>query len=209
MLYPLVPADFFLIGIDIETGGFHFADNSIDSTIPEGKIGADHYAILEIGLFLLDPHLNRIGDKLNIIIHHSKEDLDKRVGDWSKDTFKDTLMIDCPASKIDLTMAEGIILGYLKKNNVPKGKCHLIGNSIDLDKLFIARQMQKLNHHLHYRGVDVSSFKVVFKGLFGDEADFEKKADHQALGDIEESIAELKFYIDKFVLNKQFSLNKK
>lgn len=69
----------------------------------------------------------------------------------------------------------------------------LCGNSIFQDRKFIDKYWPALSRKLHYRMLDVSSFKIVFKDLF--KIEFEKKGGHRALDDIEESIAELKAYL--------------
>ncbi len=71
----------------------------------------------------------------------------------------------------------------------------LAGNSIHQDRQFIRAWWPKLEQRLHYRMLDVSAFKVVMQAKYGLE--FPKKETHRALGDIEESIAELKFYLEK------------
>jgi oligoribonuclease len=53
--------------------------------------------------------------------------------------------------------------------------------------------MPRVAKRLHYRLVDVSSFKEVFRERFG--VKFEKASNHRALDDIRASIAELEFYL--------------
>lgn len=72
-------------------------------------------------------------------------------------------------------------------------KILLAGNSIHQDRKFIAREWPRLDARLHYRMLDVSAWKVVFEGRFGQR--FEKAEAHRALSDIEESIAELRHYL--------------
>lgn len=69
----------------------------------------------------------------------------------------------------------------------------LAGNSIHMDRQFIRAQMPFLEQLLHYRMLDVSAWKVVFEGKFGQK--YVKKEVHRALSDIEESILELKYYL--------------
>ena len=71
----------------------------------------------------------------------------------------------------------------------------LAGNSIQQDRRFIRKWWPEVEALLHYRLMDVSSFKIIMQGKYGVE--FEKKESHRALDDIEESIAELKFYLEK------------
>lgn len=72
-------------------------------------------------------------------------------------------------------------------------KVILAGNSIGQDRLFINKYMPALASMLHYRMLDVTSWKVVFNNHFN--LKFPKKQVHRALDDVQESIDELKFYL--------------
>lgn len=72
----------------------------------------------------------------------------------------------------------------------------LAGNSIHNDKSFIKKWWPALDLKLHYRMLDVSSFKILMQGKYG--VVFEKKDVHRAFDDIQASIAELDFYLDWF-----------
>lgn len=69
----------------------------------------------------------------------------------------------------------------------------LAGNSIYNDRLFIKQWMPELDSLLHYRMLDVSSFKILMQGKHGHE--FKKQSLHRALDDIQASIAELQQYL--------------
>ncbi len=71
----------------------------------------------------------------------------------------------------------------------------LAGNSIHQDRRFIRKHWSLIEARLHYRMLDVSSWKIVMEGKYGYE--FEKKSVHRAMDDINESIAELKFYLTR------------
>jgi oligoribonuclease len=65
-----------------------------------------------------------------------------------------------------------------------------------MDRNFIARDMPLLNSFLHYRTIDVSSIKELAKRWYP-KAYFQapkKSGNHRALGDIQDSIAELAYY---------------
>lgn len=70
----------------------------------------------------------------------------------------------------------------------------MAGNSIWNDRLFVKHWWPALDVKLHYRMLDVSSFKIVMQGKFGEV--FEKKEVHRAFDDIQASIAELQSYLD-------------
>lgn len=72
----------------------------------------------------------------------------------------------------------------------------LAGNSIHNDRLFIKRWWPEVDALLHYRMLDVSSFKILMQAKYG--VIFEKKEAHRASDDIGESIAELKHYLSWF-----------
>ncbi|MFN3697877.1 MAG: oligoribonuclease [Pseudobdellovibrio sp.] len=71
----------------------------------------------------------------------------------------------------------------------------LAGNSISQDRLFIDKYFTKLSEKLHYRMLDVSSWKIIFNNKF--EKVYKKQNSHRALDDIRESIGELRYYLDQ------------
>lgn len=70
----------------------------------------------------------------------------------------------------------------------------LAGNSIHSDKKFIESWMPQLDLRLHYRLLDVTSWKVIMQTMYGIE--FEKPEVHRAYEDIQASIAELQYYLE-------------
>ena len=76
------------------------------------------------------------------------------------------------------------------------GKAPLGGNSICTDKAFLERYMPEVIGHLHYRVVDVSSLKELAKRWYPRTyfASPKKTGNHRALGDIYDSIDELRYY---------------
>lgn len=76
----------------------------------------------------------------------------------------------------------------------PKLRPILAGNSITQDRLFIDKYFKKLSEKLHYRMLDVSSWKVMFNNKF--DKVYKKQNAHRALDDIRESIGELRYYLD-------------
>jgi oligoribonuclease len=95
-----------------------------------------------------------------------------------------------------LEKADEAIIAYLKKYAPAEGKSPLAGNSVYVDRAFIARDLPLLNKYLHYRTIDVSTIKELArrwhpKTYFAAPA---KDGNHRALGDIRDSIAELDYY---------------
>lgn len=75
----------------------------------------------------------------------------------------------------------------------------LSGNSIHNDRRFIMTQWPQVEELLHYRMLDVSSYKVLMQARYNLE--FKKKGLHRAFDDIQASIAELQYYLDFFKKN--------
>ena len=97
---------------------------------------------------------------------------------------------------IAMAEAEKLIIEYLESAGVSSGKSPLAGNSVGVDRSFIARDMKALAEFLHYRTIDVSTIKELVrrwhpKTYFAAPA---KTGNHRALGDIQDSIAELAYY---------------
>ena len=92
--------------------------------------------------------------------------------------------------------AESKVLTYLQSTGIKPGTAPLAGNSISMDKNFIARDMPNLDAFLHYRIVDVSSLKELAKRWYP-EIYFKapaKTGNHRAMGDVLDSIEELRYY---------------
>ena len=72
----------------------------------------------------------------------------------------------------------------------------MCGNSIGVDRRFLDAQLPELDHYLHYRSIDVSSFKELCRRWY--PAAYKKRPGktekHRALADVEESIAEMRYY---------------
>lgn len=72
----------------------------------------------------------------------------------------------------------------------------LAGNSIHNDRAFIKKWWPEVDALLHYRMLDVTSFKVLMQGKY--DYEYEKKDVHRAFDDIQASIAELQHYLEWF-----------
>lgn len=70
----------------------------------------------------------------------------------------------------------------------------LAGNSIHNDRNFIKQWWPEVDALLHYRMLDVSSFKILMQSKY--DVTFKKKEVHRAFDDIQASIAELQYYME-------------
>ena len=137
------------------------------------------------------------GKTESIIIHCEDQLLDNMNAWCVKQHGESGLTQACRESKVTVQQAERLVLDLLEKHT-EKGQCPLAGNSVGQDRKFIDKFMPELAGWLHYRTVDVSTIKELCKRWYPRvyEATPKKGGSHRALGDIEESIAELQYYKD-------------
>lgn len=174
-----------LVWVDLEMTGLDVATNTI----------------LEMATIITDNDLEIIAEGPELIIHHKLADLEK-MDEWNtKHHTESGLWTKALESKITLAEAvvltKDFILEYCETGSSP-----LCGNSIGQDKLFLAKYMPEIIDILHYRVIDVSSFKEMINRWFPQEisqTNFIKKGQHRALEDIKESIHELKHYRRHFI----------
>ncbi len=84
----------------------------------------------------------------------------------------------------------------------PKERPVIAGNSVSQDRLFIDKYFKKFSQVLHYRILDVTSWKILMFHKFGIE--YKKHNQHRALDDIRESIQEMQFY-SQFISKEKLS----
>ena len=159
----------------------------------------DKERLIEIAVIVTGPQLTPRIEGPVLAIHQSDELLD-RMDNWNKGTHGRSGLIDkVKASAVTEHDAEVQILAFLSKY-LPKGTSPLCGNTISQDRRFLVKYMPKLEAFLHYRNVDVSTFKELAKRWRPEVyAAFKKRQSHTALADVHESIDELEHYREHFL----------
>jgi oligoribonuclease len=158
--------------------------------------------IIEIAVVITDSSrdLNRLTtsadatepDHLHLIIHQDKSVMDN-MNDWCKEHHgKSGLTAEIPGGT-PLAEVEKELIALAGRHYSPKTRIVIAGNSIGNDRRFIDRYLPEFTKLLHYRMIDVSSFKEIYREKY--KLNFNKANAHRALGDIYESIKELKFYL--------------
>ena len=159
----------------------------------------DSDRIIEIAVLVTDPQLEVVAEGPVLVVHQPDEVLEA-MDTWNKSTHKKTGLIDrVRASTMSEAEAERAALEFLARH-VPANNSPMCGNSICQDRRFLARWMPRLEAHFHYRNLDVSTLKELVRRwkpelLKG----FSKEGKHEALADVYESIAELRYYRDQFI----------
>jgi oligoribonuclease len=153
-------------------------------------------ALIEVAVVVTGADLVPLDTGLDVTIKVPDEVLDGMIEVVRDMHDKSGLTTAVRAAETSLTQAEDMVLDYIKKHVPEPRTAPLCGNSIATDRGFIARDMPRLDAHLHYRMIDVSSVKELCRrwyprAYFGQPA---KGLSHRALVDILESIRELEFY---------------
>jgi oligoribonuclease len=155
--------------------------------------------IIEMATIVTDSELNVLAEGPVIAVHQSDEAL-AGMDEWNTRTHGESgLTQRVRDSKVGPAEAEAQTLAFLEQW-VPKGSSPICGNSIAQDRRFLYRYMPELEAYFHYRYLDVTTLKILADRWAPQlKAGFQKKASHQALDDIRESIAELKYYREHFL----------
>ena len=156
--------------------------------------------IIELGVVVTDAQLQVRVEGPVLAIHQSDAVLDG-MDAWNKGTHGRSGLIDrVRASTVDEAAAQAQVLSWLA-TVVPKGKSPMCGNSICQDRRFLAQYMPELERFFHYRNLDVSTLKELARRWKPQILDGFKKAQaHTALADVHESIDELAYYRQHFLL---------
>lgn len=155
--------------------------------------------VIEIAVIVTGPQLTPRIEGPVIAIHQSDALLDQ-MDAWNKGTHGRSGLIDkVKASTVTEGEAETQLLAFLAQY-VPKGASPLCGNTISQDRRFLVKYMPRLEAFLHYRNIDVSTFKELAKRWRPEVySAFKKRQSHTALADVHESIDELEHYREHFL----------
>ncbi len=154
----------------------------------------EHHVVIEIASIVTDSDLNVLAEGPEIAIKRSKVDLEN-MDDWSLRQHEHSgLLSRVMGSNISIYDAEGRTLSFVQQW-VDRHEAPLCGNSIWVDRLFLKREMPRLEAYLHYRVIDVSTVKELVSRWLPETGLMPKKANlHRAMDDVRESIAELRWY---------------
>ncbi|MFZ2964530.1 MAG: oligoribonuclease [Rhodoglobus sp.] len=168
-----------LVWIDCEMTGL---DVSIDE-------------LVEVAVVITDYDLVAVDPGFQVVIKPDQAALDN-MGEFVTAMHRESgLLADIP-NGVSLADAEFAVNEYILKHVPTPQSAPLAGNTIGTDRTFLAKYMPRVDAHLHYRSIDVSSIKELSRRWFP-RVYFNapaKDGGHRALADIRESIRELAYY---------------
>ena len=155
--------------------------------------------IIEVALVITDHALETVAQAPVFVVHQDDVALDA-MDSWNKATHGRSGLIDkVKAATMTEWDVETAALEFLREH-IPAKASPMCGNTICQDRRFLARFMPALEDWFHFRNLDVSTRKELvrrwkpelMKGI-------PKEGKHEALADILESIAELRYYREHFL----------
>ncbi len=151
--------------------------------------------LVEVAVVITDYDLVPVDPGFTIVIRPDQTAWDN-MGDFVRAMHTTSGLIDEIPSGKSLAEAEYEVLEYILKFVPGAQSAPLAGNTIGTDRMFLAKFMPRVDTHLHYRSIDVSSIKELARHWFP-RVYFNapaKNGGHRALADILESIRELEYY---------------
>ena len=151
--------------------------------------------LVEIAVVITDYDLKAVDEGFSIVIKPDDSALES-MNDFVRNMHTTSGLIEEIPGGVSVADAEYQVLEYVLKHVPTEQKAPLAGNTIGTDRAFLAKFMPRLDAHLHYRNVDVSSIKELSRRWFPRVYFNAPKKDggHRALADILESIRELEYY---------------
>ncbi|WP_066042759.1 oligoribonuclease [Herbiconiux solani] len=151
--------------------------------------------LVEVAVVITDFDLNLVDPGFSIVIKPDDSAL-ANMNDFVTNMHETSGLLDEIPLGVSLADAEYQVLEYILAHVPGAQTAPLAGNTIGTDRAFIAKFMPRVDNHLHYRSIDVSSIKELARRWFP-RVYFnapEKAGGHRALADILESIRELEYY---------------
>lgn len=155
--------------------------------------------IVEIGVIVTDGNLVPLDDGISLVIKpsdHAFESMNKFV----RQMHTASGLLEQIPNGISVAEAEAKVMDYLKQHIPQRQTAQMGGNTIHMDRRFLAKYMPQVEDYVHYRSVDVSAIKELSLRWFPEVFDAmpPKNGNHRALADAIESIRELTYYRELF-----------
>ena len=160
-------------------------------------LDVDLDGLCEIAVIVTNFDLTPLDPGFEVVINPGALALE-HMGDFVRDMHTSSGLLPRIEAGVSVAAAEEQVIEYLS-GLVTAGRRPLVaGNTIGMDRRFIAKYMPALEETLHYRSIDVSTIKELSRrwypaAYFGAPV---KRGGHRALADIAESIQELAYFRD-------------
>ena len=154
------------------------------------------HVIVEIATLVTDDNLDIIAEGPDLVVHQDEVALAEMDPVVIEMHTRSGLLDSIRASTMTLADAGAQTLEFIKAHVSEPRRVPLCGNSIGMDRRFLAAYLPEIEEYLNYRSVDVSTVKELVKRWYPalNSSRPRKAGAHRALDDVMESVAEMKFY---------------
>jgi len=151
--------------------------------------------LVEVACIVTDSDLNELDEGFEAVIKVPQEKLETMDLVVTNMHTASGLIYDIQHG-VTLEEAEQQLFDYITSHVPESFKAPLAGSSVYVDRIFLRRDMPRVDSYLHYRIIDVSSIKELARRWYSRTyyANPLKTGNHRALGDTRDSINELKYY---------------
>lgn len=153
-------------------------------------LDVEREVILEVAAVVTDLSLQELY-RYHSVVKQPQEYLD-RMDDWNQQHHGESGLLSLVPSGKAPDLVENDLLDIVD-THFQNERAVIAGNSIAQDRAFINRYFTRFASRLHYRMLDVTSYKMIFANRYG--ITYEKRNSHRAVDDIAESIAEFNHYL--------------
>lgn len=151
--------------------------------------------LCELAIIITDFDLKPVHEGMSVVINPGEEFL-ARMGDFVRNMHEQSGLMEEITRGVDVSEAERLALAYVDEYVSESSRPLVGGNTIGMDRRFIAKYMPTFDERMHYRSIDVSTIKELARRWYPETfyRAPEKNGGHRALADIAESIRELEFF---------------
>lgn len=175
-----------IVWLDCEMTGLRIGTNDADRPDDE---------IVEIGVIITDGNLVPVDKGITMVIKPSDEAF-AQMNSFVQNMHKSSGLLAEIPDGITVAEAEKRVMEYITQHVPVRQTAQMGGNTIHMDRRFLAKYMPAVEDHVHYRSVDVSAIKELtirwFPEVYNNMPP--KNGNHRALADAIESIRELDYY---------------
>lgn len=176
----------FIVWLDLEMTGLNVNTN---------EPGKRDDEIVEVGVIVTDGHLNPLDEGMQLVIKPTDAAM-ANMSSFVRNMHEKSGLLPLIKDGVSVADAEKQVLAYIQKHVPVRQTAQMGGNTIHMDRRFLAKYMPSVEDWVHYRSVDTSTVKEMMYRWFPYVVDGmpEKTGNHRALADAIESIRELDFY---------------
>ncbi len=152
--------------------------------------------IVEIATLVTDDDLNLVAEGPDLVVATPEEALETMAPVVVEMHTSSGLLEQIRSSTTTLEEAGAATLEFIRSHVGEPRTVPLCGNSIGMDRRFLAAHLPEIEEYLHYRSIDVSTIKELARRWYPAAlaAQPRKATAHRAMDDIRESVAELRHW---------------